>query len=84
MRWVAYFLAGLFTLVSAYFIYAACMMDTSVGDAGDSSSLGIGRIANLQLMQIQTLFLQMGLASAIIAAIFLATAFIISALPRQG
>lgn len=57
------FASVLFAVIAAHFIYVAFSLETTVPtEAGD--------IANLQLMQIQSANLSIGIGAAIISAIF--------------
>jgi hypothetical protein len=58
------FLALVFALIAAYFLYVGFSISTAVS-AGDGTFT-----ANLQLMQVQSLDIMVGLAAAIVASIF--------------
>jgi hypothetical protein len=73
-----------FSVLGAYQILAALGMDIVVptGEAAaDQLPAGMNGIANLSLMHVQELRIELGIGAAIIAAILLVGAAIVSRLP---
>ena len=68
----------IFSLVSAYFLYVAFGIETTVVQPG--AVQGFDGVANLQLMHLQSLNLEIGIGAAIVAAIFFVGAAIVGAI----
>ena len=74
-------IGAIFSLVAGYFIWIAVGMETTTVVA--QAPAGFDGVANLQMMHLQAMNLQIGLSAAIIAAIFFVGAGITAAIEQQ-
>ncbi len=77
------FFGLVFAAIGAWFVYVTLQMDVTVANPVPSADFP-ARIVNAQLVQVQLVDCLFGVGAALIAALFLAAAAIVSAVQPQN